>query len=178
MNQIERRGPDDYRKGRNSAFHIAAAIEEDWEWIVPRYAETAWASMRTERKLGTEIEAVRRQLEEQIARIRGPEGSSNQAYVAKDRRGAIAGFIWVMKSTSGFTGQSFAWEMCVYVEQNTRGQGLGHRLMKMAEGWARQQGVNQITLNVSSKNDSARGLYQSLGYETETIRMTKRLATS
>ena len=159
-----------------SAFHIAAAVEEDWEWIVPRYTETAWASMHPERKRAAEIEAVRKRLEGQVAEIRCPEGSDNQAYVAKDRRGARAGFIWMIESTSGFTGQSFAWVMCVYVEQGTRGQRLGHRLMEMAEQWARQQGVNQITLNASSKNDSARGLYQSLGYETESIRMTKGLA--
>lgn len=158
------------------AFHIAAAIEEDWAWIMPRYAEAAWDSMRLERRQSTDITAVRDQLETQVAKIRGPEGSDNQAYVARDGSGARTGFVWVMVSTSGFTGQSFAWVMCVHVERDARRQRLGRRLMKKAEEWAGHQGVSRIILNVSSGNEPARGLYESLGYETETIRMTKGVA--
>ena len=159
------------------AFHMAEAVEEDWEWIMPRYTEAAWDSMHPERRHATDITAVREQLERQVVEIRGPKGSANHAYVARDASGARKGFVWVMVSTSGFTGQSFGWVMCVYVEQDARGHGLGRCLMKKAEEWTTQQGVSRIILNVASGNEPARNLYESLEYEIESLRMIKGLTT-
>ena len=63
-----------------------------------------------------------------------------------------------------------------YVAEPYRGQGLGRRLMEAAEEWARQQGLPRISLSAGARNRLGQKLYESLGYEVETLRMGKRLS--
>ncbi len=52
------------------------------------------------------------------------------------------------------------------IERSHRGQGLGRRLMQQAIGFAAAQpSLDWIDLRVFAHNDSARGLYRSLGFE-------------
>ena len=62
-----------------------------------------------------------------------------------------------------------------YVAEAYRGQGLGHRLMETAEEWARGQGLPRISLAVGVGNTIGQRLYESLGYQAETLRMSKKL---
>ena len=149
--------------------------KEDWEWFIPRYALTAWESMRPHRQAHTSIEEVQVNLHNQIEKFCGPDGLEYIAYIAKDEDGARAGFIWVIESTSGFTAAAFGWVMCVYVEAGFRGAGIGRRLMELGEAWARERGLIDIILNVSSQNDPAINLYESMAYELETKRYIKKI---
>jgi ribosomal protein S18 acetylase RimI-like enzyme len=47
--------------------------------------------------------------------------------------------------------------------------------MDTAEEWARREGLPRISLSVGAVNTIGQRLYQSLGYEVETLRMTKKL---
>lgn len=47
--------------------------------------------------------------------------------------------------------------------------------METAEDWAQQQGLPRISLSVGVYNTLGRKLYKSLGYEVETLRMSKKL---
>lgn len=47
--------------------------------------------------------------------------------------------------------------------------------MEMAEEWARQQDLPRISLSVGAGNPLGQKLYESLGYEVETLRMAKKL---
>jgi len=149
--------------------------DKDWEWFIPRYAGTAWESMRPHRQAHTSIEEVQDNLRKQVEKFCGPDGLAYSAYVAKNDDGARVGFIWMIESTSGFTASTFGWVMCVYVEAGFRGAGIGRRLMELGETWAREQGLIDIILNVSNQNNSAIKLYESLGYELETKRYIKRI---
>jgi ribosomal-protein-alanine N-acetyltransferase len=51
-----------------------------------------------------------------------------------------------------------------------RRQGLGRRLMEIAENHARQVGGESLTLEVRTTNEPAIGLYQALGYEPAGVR--------
>ena len=148
---------------------------EDWNWFIPRYAQTAWESMRLHRREYTSLEEVQKNLEKQIERFRGPDGMGNVAYVAKDENGQPVGFIWLIESTSGFTAAAFGWIMCIYVEAGFRGEGIGRRLMELGERWARERGLIDIILNVFNQNEAAIRLYESIGYEVETKRYIKKL---
>ena len=148
---------------------------EDWDWFIPRYAQTAWESMRLHRREYTSLEEVQNNLEKQIERFRGPDGMENVAYVAKDENGQPVGFIWLIESTSGFTAAAFGWIMCIYVEAGFRGKGIGRRLMNLGERWARERGLIDIILNVFNQNEAAIRLYESIGYEVETKRYIKKL---
>lgn len=151
------------------------STEEDWEWFLPKYAQTAWESMRPHRQAHTSIEEVQGNLQKQIHKFCGPDGLEYVTYVAKDDTGERAGFIWMIQSTSGFTVSAFGWVMCVYVEAGFRETGIGRHLMELGEVWAQERGLIDIILNVSSQNETAIGLYESLGYEVETKRYIKKL---
>jgi ribosomal protein S18 acetylase RimI-like enzyme len=155
--------------------HYQQPTQADWEWFIPRYAQTAWESMRTHRQNLTSLEEIQANLEKQIERFCGPDGLDNIAYVAKEENDERVGFIWLIESTSGFTAAAFAWIMCVYVEAGYRGRGIGRHLMELGENWARERGLIDIILNVSDQNTIAQQLYESLAYEVETRRYVKKL---
>lgn len=157
------------------SIQYSSPTKKDWEWFVPRYAQTAWESMHTHRRKLTSLEDVQDNLERQIKRFRGPDGLDNIACVARDENGQRAGFIWLIESTSGFTAAAFAWIMCVYVEAGYRGGGIGRHLMELGEEWAEGKGLIDIILNVSNENGAAIRLYESMGYEMETRRYIKKL---
>jgi ribosomal protein S18 acetylase RimI-like enzyme len=107
--------------------------------------------------------------------VRKDEGFPNQAFVARTADGTLAGFIWVARTHNDFTGLLEASLLNQYVAEPYRGQGLGRSLMETAEGWALEQGLPRISLSVGVHNTIGQRLYESLGYQVETLRMTKQL---
>jgi ribosomal protein S18 acetylase RimI-like enzyme len=61
------------------------------------------------------------------------------------------------------------------VRRDLRRLGIGRALMGRAEAWAREQGAAELDLNVFEFNATAIAFYRSLGYETYTRRLSKRL---
>jgi ribosomal protein S18 acetylase RimI-like enzyme len=61
----------------------------------------------------------------------------------------------------------------IVVAAERRGEGIGSRLMAEAEAWAKNNGANEVWLDVWDFNEGAIGFYASLGYETITLRMRK-----
>jgi len=61
----------------------------------------------------------------------------------------------------------------IVVTAEHRGEGIGRRLMAEAEAWAMNNDAKGLWLNVWEFNESAIGIYASLGYETITLRMRK-----
>ena len=51
----------------------------------------------------------------------------------------------------------------------------GRSLVEAAEGWARSERLDLITLNVFANNQRARSVYERLGYAPETLRYVKPL---
>jgi ribosomal protein S18 acetylase RimI-like enzyme len=50
--------------------------------------------------------------------------------------------------------------------------------MDAAEGWAREMGLPRISLSVGVRNKAGQMLYESFGYQAETLRMGKVLSES
>jgi len=67
------------------------------------------------------------------------------------------------------------WVFKVKVESERRGQGNGRIAMLLAEEQARFLGASELGLNVVGFNHVARSLYDSLGYETTSISMRKKI---
>ncbi len=66
--------------------------------------------------------------------------------------------------------------MIVYdvdVDEPYRGRGYGKAAMIFAEEEARRRGVTRITLRVGVRNEVARNLYRSLGFEESDVAMSK-----
>jgi GNAT superfamily N-acetyltransferase len=53
------------------------------------------------------------------------------------------------------------------VAASARGIGVGRALLEVTEIWARQHGVDRLTLEVFAGNDRARALYTKAGYVEE-----------
>ena len=64
----------------------------------------------------------------------------------------------------------------VAVLPSWQGQGIGHALLQQAEDWAREQGAQEMRLDVFQFNQHAIGLYQRRGYQIRLQHMSKRLA--
>ncbi|OGO04654.1 MAG: hypothetical protein A2Y73_01000 [Chloroflexi bacterium RBG_13_56_8] len=157
-------------------FRIEPATEDDWPWIARGEAEIVWSRLDSERQSEIGQGIVKERVAQQIARLRQDEGFPSEAYVARAEDGTPAGFVWVARTHNDSTGQLEASLLSQYVAEPYRGQGLGRRLLDTAEEWARQQGLPRISLSVGVRDNVAQRLYASLGYETETLRMTKLLA--
>jgi ribosomal protein S18 acetylase RimI-like enzyme len=63
----------------------------------------------------------------------------------------------------------------IAVDENRRGAGFGRAAMQLAEKAAAEHGAVTLGLNVFGYNTTARGLYDSLGYETTAVQMRKTI---
>lgn len=61
------------------------------------------------------------------------------------------------------------------VTANCQGKGVGRALMDAVRAWAEQNGAEELDLSVHAFNQQAIHFYESLGFETYTLRMHKLL---
>jgi GNAT superfamily N-acetyltransferase len=64
----------------------------------------------------------------------------------------------------GFDGHR-AWAYYVAVDPPLQGTGLGRKVMKVAEAWARECGAPKLMLMVSDDNAKVLGFYAALGFQ-------------
>lgn len=83
------------------------------------------------------------------------------------------GFLWIGPHPNGLASGWWVWDIAIDEEQ--RGRGFGRETMELAERQVRDLGGEVLGLNVFGFNTAARGLYESLGYETVAVRMSKKL---
>jgi ribosomal protein S18 acetylase RimI-like enzyme len=164
------------KKLKETPFRIERATEDDWPWIEQGLAEIAWVRLGHERQQEVSRQAVEERVARQVAQLRRDADFLSLAFVAKTDDGTPAGFVWVSRDHNDSTGQMEAQLLDQYVAEPYRGHGLGHRLLETAEEWARQQDLPRISLSVGTRNTFAQRLYESLGYQVETLRMSKSLS--
>ncbi|MEK9197106.1 MULTISPECIES: GNAT family N-acetyltransferase [Bacillales] len=97
-------------------------------------------------------------------RIRATEDSYGLG--AFDEKGELLGVVRFVRET-GMKEKHKGTIYGMYVAPETRGQGVGKALLQEVISRAKDfEGVEQIRLQVVSTNESAKKLYQSLGFET------------
>jgi ribosomal protein S18 acetylase RimI-like enzyme len=87
--------------------------------------------------------------------------------------GPEVGMLWLKIPTTPEPVVAFVYG--VEVDEPMRGRGYGRAIMLAAESYAREHGAATIRLHVFGDNTVARGLYESLGYETTNVNMAKSL---
>ncbi len=75
--------------------------------------------------------------------------------------GQLVGFIHVEASRHGFG------EFGMLVDRDWRGRGVGSALVQAAIGWARDQGLHKLCLEVFAHNAAAVALYRKSGFVEE-----------
>jgi len=90
-----------------------------------------------------------------------------------DDHSARVGYLWIGPDDSSDPTAWWVWD--VLVDEDCRGQGLGRATMLAAEGYAASHGARTLGLSVFGFNVTARRLYESLGFGTTKVTMTKPL---
>jgi ribosomal protein S18 acetylase RimI-like enzyme len=93
---------------------------------------------------------------------------------AVDADGETVGRLWIGEREVQGRRMLFVWE--VFIGEQHRGRGFGREAMVLAEDEARRRGLDRIELNVFGRNEVARGLYRSLGYEEFAVAMGKTVS--
>ena len=89
--------------------------------------------------------------------------------------GERAGYVFATTKHDYFTRAANAHVEVIAVTPEAERRGVARALMDAIEEWARRRGYRQVTLNVFDRNTRAKALYDSLGYEVETVHYRKAL---
>jgi ribosomal protein S18 acetylase RimI-like enzyme len=89
--------------------------------------------------------------------------------------GERAGCVFATTKHDYFTRAAHAHVEVIAVTPDAERRGVARALMDAIEEWARRRGYRHVTLNVFDRNTRAKALYDSLGYERETIHYRKAL---
>lgn len=87
--------------------------------------------------------------------------------------GEAVGYLWVGQDAT--TDASAWWVWDIVINADRRGRGYGRTAMLLGEEYARSRGARTLGLSVFGFNTGARRLYESLGYETTSVKMLKKL---
>lgn len=88
--------------------------------------------------------------------------------------GEQVGFIWTALPEPPERPDT-AYIYMVFVEEAYRRRGYGRGLIEALERELTSRGIGRLGLNVFGYNESALALYESLGFETASVQMTKAL---
>jgi len=102
----------------------------------------------------------------------GDQPAAEQLVFVIEADGEAVGELWLCERHDA-TQQPCLFVYDVHVRESARGRGYGKTAMLLAEDEARRRGIPRVALNVFGRNEVARGLYRSLGYEENAVAMSK-----
>lgn len=102
----------------------------------------------------------------------GLQSKDNYLYTMKSDEGNV-GYIWFCVRGPQDNRKAFICD--IVVEEHSRGKGYGRKAMILLEEEVKSLNLKEIGLHVFGFNETAIGLYQSLGYLTTDLVMAKQL---
>jgi ribosomal protein S18 acetylase RimI-like enzyme len=87
--------------------------------------------------------------------------------------GAVVGTLWWGMQKQGTS--QIPWIFDIVLDPSQRGKGLGRKLMELAQADVKAKGFGTLGLHVFGHNKVARSLYESLGFVTTNVVMSKKL---
>jgi GNAT superfamily N-acetyltransferase len=148
---------------------IRPAEESDREFmfaLAPRLAEVADLSWHEAQDL---IAFQHRYMKVAFARPK----SETVTLIAETASGEQLGYVHAEASTDSVTLEPCGYVTVLALTKEAEGQGIAGRLMSGVEDWARGQGFRLLGLDVFANNRRARAFYQRLGYQEDSLRLTK-----
>jgi ribosomal protein S18 acetylase RimI-like enzyme len=94
------------------------------------------------------------------------ESKDSVIFVVKDERDYV-GFTQLYPTFSSVSMKRVWILNDLYVNGQTRNQGIGERLLNKAKDFAIQTGAKSLSLSTASDNYSAQRLYEKLGYQRD-----------
>jgi GNAT superfamily N-acetyltransferase len=108
------------------------------------------------------------------AEIDGHQHAGHAVFVI-DVDGEPVGHLWLVERRDAYEPTLSVYD--VDVDEPHRGRGYGRAAMLFAEEEARRRGMTRIALHVGARNDVARNLYRSLGFEENAVAMSKPISS-
>lgn len=155
-----------------SDIRIRAAGAEDLNFIfalAPRLAEVAELSWHDAQDL---IAFQHRYMKAAFARPK----SETVTLIAEAADGAKLGYVHAEAATDSVTLEPCGYVTVLALIKEAEGQGVAERLMMGVEDWARGMGFRLLGLDVFANNRRARAFYRRLGYQEDSLRLTKPLS--
>lgn len=134
-------------------------------------------------------EAQRAEYEQQLVAFAGLTPEAARAKTEHDVTSVLPDgltspdvWVWAVEHDGRRVGTVFvgirregAWLYDITISEDERGRGYGRAAMLALEDAVRALGHESIGLNVWGGNETARGLYRSLGYVEQSVQMRKQL---
>ena len=105
-----------------------------------------------------------------VAEIDGHRPAGHFVFVI-ELDGEPVGHLWLVERRDAYEPILVVYD--IDVDEPHRGRGYGKAAMVFAEEQARRRGLTRIALHVGARNDVARNLYRSLGFEENEVAMSK-----
>ena len=105
-----------------------------------------------------------------VAEIDGHRSAGHSVFVI-EVEGEPVGHLWLVERRDAYEPTLGVYD--IDVDEPYRGRGYGKAAMAFAEEEARRRGLTRIALHVGVRNDVARNLYRSLGFEENEVAMSK-----
>jgi GNAT superfamily N-acetyltransferase len=153
----------------SSPIRIRPAQDDDLGFmfaLAPRLAEVADLSWHAADDL---VAFQHRYMRAAFARPK----SETVTLIAVAADGAQLGYVHAEASTDLVTLEPCGYVTVLALTQAAEGQGVAARLMEGVEDWARGKGFRLIGLDVFANNQRARAFYRRLGYQEDSLRLTK-----
>ena len=151
---------------------LRALTDDEFESWFPRMRDSYGTDMA--RDAGVEPERAAAMATAQMdALFPGRKPSPDQLVYVLETDGERVGELWLCDREDGPQHALFVY--FVGIDPEHRGKGYGKAAMELAEAEARRLGVDRVALSVFGRNEIARNLYRSLGYEENAVAMTKKL---
>jgi GNAT superfamily N-acetyltransferase len=96
-------------------------------------------------------------------------------FVAVAMDGQRLGYVNVREGADDVANEKCAYVALLAVIAEAEGKGVGQALLRHAEIWSTNMGFSRLALDVFASNQKARGFYEGLGFQPETIRLIKSL---
>ncbi|MEA3438696.1 MAG: GNAT family N-acetyltransferase [Chloroflexota bacterium] len=111
--------------------------------------------------------------------VLGLIAADNVGVFAAEQDGRLIGLVVVIVRVASdipiLVPRTFALIENICVDRDHRNQGIGRALVEHAQLWAKEKGADSIELTVYEFNNEAWQFYESMGYFTESRRMTRKL---
>lgn len=108
------------------------------------------------------------------AQLREASRDPGQAVLVSVDEKGICGFIWLVIEVE-YSGRRRGEIAAIHVDRRSRGAGVGRALMDEGMALLRTYGCETAHLMVTSTNEAAVSLYESLGFEVTRYQMEKPL---
>ena len=156
------------------AVELRPLREDEYGAWLPQMREGYARAMIDDGGFSTEVATAR--AEAQVEELfPGGRPSEEQLVFVLEADGEPVGELWLAEREDMSQGRQCLFVYDVHVDEAHQGRGYGKAAMVLAEEEARRRDLDRVVLNVFGRNEVARGLYRSLGYEENAVAMSKTI---